>query len=448
MNSAQVKKEILQKAIKLREKNKEKTKRMEAARQIQEKIRYNYQLHVAKMTLLEKQKDEIRKQRFQRLAEMHAAESKYWITAQNIDKLITRDLFLRPSTTGVISPISEHWRYHCPSLSPNRTVRALLETDSQSEADDPYDENFDADSDFDDEDDEDSEDDINLSELDNLDLDKIDNPELVDKIFGKEDLENPDLQISPDDIEELNEDDFDESLDINFEDFKIQRKFDIEDEFRDLIEDEEGLEQFDVDDDEIEYARQNSRLSTYDVEDEFLNDGPNDDYNEDDEDDINFDINTFNNSDVDENNIDDDLDLDNDGIEDDFDFGDDDEDDDESSYDDKLDPAYLQPIDNYEGSEQYITGEKEKIRNMLNAMIGEGSDRAKYDSLVREFVNLSETLNGPMINKGRVGIFAGEELPPINELSKKDLHSLFADPSVSFFLFFFFLFFFFLSFSI
>ena len=187
---------------------------------------------------------------------MHEAESKYWITSENINQLITRDLFLKPSTTGVITPISEHWRYYCPSLSPQQTMKSLLEADDSDE-----------DSDY---------------------------------------------------------------------------------------EDEEVLE--------------NNQ-------------------------------NGSNNREIKEHI--------------------------------KLDPAYLQPIDYNMDSEQYVTGEKEKIRNMLNNMIGEGVDREKYDSIVREFVDLSETLSGPMTNMGRPGKFAGEKLPSFKSLSKNDLLDLLADPSVS-----------------
>lgn len=258
--AAQVKREILQKAINLRQKNVIKSKRIEEARIRQEKIRYNYELHLARVKVVEKQKDEIRKQRFERLVDMHIAESKYWITLDNIDSLITRDLFLKPSTTGVITSVSEHWRYHCPSLSPNRTIHALLDASDHEDDDDD---------------------------------------EISDSDYGSDD------------------------------------------------------ENFNEEEQQLEYENDKTIL----------------------------------------------------------------------------DPAYLKPIDYLEDKEEFITGEKEKIRNMLNSMIGEGYDREKYDSLVREFIDLTETLNGPMVNQGGVSKFAGEKFPRFDTLSKNDIMDLLGDPS-------------------
>lgn len=179
---------------------------------------------------------------------MHQAESKYWITEENINDLITRDLFLKPATTGVITPLSEHWRYHCPTLSPNQAMLQLAQA-------------------------------------------------------------------------ELSEDDEDS------------------------------------DDSDDEYSAKRKQIP--------------------------------------------------------------------------LDPAYLREIDYNQHAEQYITGEKEKIRDMLNAMIGDGADREKYDSIVREFVNLSENMNGPLLNMGKPKNVSIDKLPNIESLSKSDIYDLLADPTVS-----------------
>ena len=44
---------------------------------------------------------------------MTFAESKYWVTLENVDQLITPEFFQKPCTTGVIDETSAHWRYYC-----------------------------------------------------------------------------------------------------------------------------------------------------------------------------------------------------------------------------------------------------------------------------------------------------------------------------------------------
>jgi hypothetical protein len=179
------------------------------------------------MKVLENQKNEIRKERFSRLVQMHEAESKYWITLENIDKKITHELFETPATTGVTTEISEYWRYCCPSMQPNRTLARLLEADDGDDGED-----------------------------------------------------------------------------------------------------------HDDDDDEMM-----------------------------------------------------------------------------KKYDDSEREVFMSPIDYYLNNEEQITTQKESIRGMLNAMIGEGSDRAKYETLVSEFVELSETLNGPMGEIHPMKKFGSDDLP-------------------------------------
>lgn len=196
------------------------------------------------MTVLENQRNEIRKERFERLVKMHEAESKYWITMENIDQKITEELFAAPATTGVTTEISEYWRYCCPSMQPNRTLGRLLEAENGPDSD------------------------------------------------------------------EENDDD---------------------------------LKQFD------DVPRPNT---------------------------------------------------------------------------------FMSPLDYLLDNEEQITTQKESIRGMLNAMIGEGSDRAKYDTLVNEFVEFAETLNGPMGEINPSKKFASEEIPkPRRDVTPEELMEL-VDPSV------------------
>jgi hypothetical protein len=77
---------------------------------------------------------------------MTHAESKYWVTAENVDQLITAEFFHHPCTTGVCDETSAHWRYYCRTgdvwqllhkkdgqVEPPKTVR----TEKKKEKDEP-----------------------------------------------------------------------------------------------------------------------------------------------------------------------------------------------------------------------------------------------------------------------------------------------------------------------
>jgi hypothetical protein len=49
------------------------------------------------------QKAEVRKLRFDKLIGMLDAESRYWITPENINEKITAELFEKPCSTGVVT---------------------------------------------------------------------------------------------------------------------------------------------------------------------------------------------------------------------------------------------------------------------------------------------------------------------------------------------------------
>lgn len=62
------------------------------------------------------------------IAEMEK-EKHCWITLENMDSKITEELFAKPSTTGLISRYSEHWRYHLVTTSLGRLLQAKKNDD-------------------------------------------------------------------------------------------------------------------------------------------------------------------------------------------------------------------------------------------------------------------------------------------------------------------------------
>jgi len=123
----EIERAILRKAIRLREKRQDSERRNELKRIAMEKIRLNYREHLARLSVRAKQKDEVRRARLQRLIEQLEAESKYWITPQNMEEKITEELFQKPCTTGVVTKYSEFWRYYCRSSNVNRTLIQIMQ---------------------------------------------------------------------------------------------------------------------------------------------------------------------------------------------------------------------------------------------------------------------------------------------------------------------------------
>jgi hypothetical protein len=199
------------------------------------------------MIVIDNQKNKIRQDRFERLVKLHAAESRYWVTLDNLDKKITPELFETPATTGVTTAISEYWRYCCPSMQPNRTLLRLLAAEDEAS-------------------------------------------------------------------------------------------------------DEEGEEE--GDEDGKKKSSSSKRPSLENTQ------------------------------------------------------------------------QFLEPLDYLHHNEEQITTQKESIRSMLNAMIGEGSDREKYETLVNDFVEIAEDLNGPLGEVNPSKRFASGEMLNAKKLTAEDLMEL------------------------
>lgn len=95
-----------------------------------------------------KEKDQLKSQlQFNNLVDDLAAESKYWVTKENMNTLICEKLFEVPATTGITTKSSELWRYSCVTTDVKRllhearlsgdfeTLQTKLENIGQKEAD-------------------------------------------------------------------------------------------------------------------------------------------------------------------------------------------------------------------------------------------------------------------------------------------------------------------------
>ena len=96
----------------MREKRQDSAIRQEQARKAREAAldRYERQLTVTKMY-----KEKIfaeQQSRYVRALQDLERESSVWVNKSNVDNLITEQLFATPTTTGIVTRYSEHWRYN------------------------------------------------------------------------------------------------------------------------------------------------------------------------------------------------------------------------------------------------------------------------------------------------------------------------------------------------
>ena len=127
---AERKQVVLQKAIRIREK-----KQLQVERTEQHKLR----LVAARQRFMEnltqsiafKEREQIKqRKRYDALLNDLRTEQRVWITPENIDSVITEELFAKPATTGLKTPMSDYWRYRVQSLQLKR-----LEMLNQEESD-------------------------------------------------------------------------------------------------------------------------------------------------------------------------------------------------------------------------------------------------------------------------------------------------------------------------
>jgi hypothetical protein len=102
---------VLERAKKLRISRLVAAEKMEATRLFREKMLEMYRARLVKNHFVNKQKVDRQLQKNMRFVADLEEESKTWITRENIDSKITAELFTKPSSTGLITSSSDHWKW-------------------------------------------------------------------------------------------------------------------------------------------------------------------------------------------------------------------------------------------------------------------------------------------------------------------------------------------------
>lgn len=84
----------------------------ESNRRIREEALNRYKDHLASQFVVLEKKDAVIKQRYSKALQDLMYERRTWINSANMDAKITPNLFAEPSTTGIVTKHSKHWRYH------------------------------------------------------------------------------------------------------------------------------------------------------------------------------------------------------------------------------------------------------------------------------------------------------------------------------------------------
>lgn len=118
----ETKRVVLQKAIRLRGKREDAAARKALKDRNNERVKFFYKEHLAKLKIIREKKAEVQKKRFETLVKSLDAESKYWVTPENMHEKITEELFNKPCTTGVVTKVSEYWGTCALLTNPNRIL--------------------------------------------------------------------------------------------------------------------------------------------------------------------------------------------------------------------------------------------------------------------------------------------------------------------------------------
>jgi hypothetical protein len=110
---------VLQRAVKLRERRQETARNLETQRKMREEQLRKYKENLARTHILwEESRAKLNRQRQAAMKDL-TEESENWITPENKHLYITPEFFARhPTTTGIVTPFSDYWRYEVfvPSL--------------------------------------------------------------------------------------------------------------------------------------------------------------------------------------------------------------------------------------------------------------------------------------------------------------------------------------------
>ena len=111
---------VLEKAIRVREKKQQQVERTEEhqLRLAAAQLRFKENLS---QSIAFKEREQMKQQkRYEALFNDLRDEQRVWITPDNIDSVITEELFAKPATTGLKTPMSDYWRYRVQSLQLKR----------------------------------------------------------------------------------------------------------------------------------------------------------------------------------------------------------------------------------------------------------------------------------------------------------------------------------------
>jgi hypothetical protein len=128
---------VLKRAKALRIKRAAAKERQEQARLFRARMMELYRARLAKAHFLAEQRDELQQDKYDRFVRDLSDEAKTYLTHDNVDALITEELFSRPATTGLVSPLSEHWKYYAITY-PYEADRTPHEDSGAATPEDPW----------------------------------------------------------------------------------------------------------------------------------------------------------------------------------------------------------------------------------------------------------------------------------------------------------------------
>eukprot|EP01038_Epipyxis_sp_PR26KG_P008939 gene8939-12054_t len=108
---------VLEKAIRLREKRKETLIGQEKARKLTEQAAIRFQEKLARSRLNHQQRYDEQQAMYLKAVNALEKEAPFWINENNIDEKINAALFATPSTTGIVTRYSQHYKYFCRTTS-------------------------------------------------------------------------------------------------------------------------------------------------------------------------------------------------------------------------------------------------------------------------------------------------------------------------------------------
>jgi hypothetical protein len=102
---------VLKRAKKLRVQRKAAQERQEQVRLFRARMLELYREKLARSHVLEEQRRSCQAEKYAAFLVDLEAEAATWLTEDNIDDLITAELFSKPSTTGLVTSSSRHWKW-------------------------------------------------------------------------------------------------------------------------------------------------------------------------------------------------------------------------------------------------------------------------------------------------------------------------------------------------